>query len=59
MVKLTVITADFGAAANIGGNVQTTARTFDLPPEVAHYIESQMGEWTTVTLAINKDAEPA
>lgn len=58
MIKLTVVTADFGAAANIGGNVQTTARTFDLPPEVADYIKSQMGEWTTVTLAIDK-GEPA
>lgn len=43
-MKLIVITADFGAAANVGGPVARTARSFELPKEIAEYIERQSKE---------------
>lgn len=54
-MKVAVIVSDFGAAANIGGDVERTVRTFDLPPEVAEYIAAKRGQWTTVTLAVAED----
>ena len=53
-VRLTVITSDYGAAANVGGGVETYCRTFDLPKDIADYIDSQRGHWRTVTLAVEK-----
>lgn len=50
-VKLVVVTSDFGAAANVGGGVQTTAKSFPLPDEIASHLLGQLGQWTTVSLA--------
>lgn len=51
--RLTVITSDAGMAANVGGAVATYTRTFDLPPEIAEYIASQMGTFSHVTFGLD------
>lgn len=56
-MKLHVIISDYGAAANIGGNVEVTAKTFDLPEEIAEYIRSRRGEWQSVMLAFEDEKE--
>ncbi len=58
-MKLHVIVSDFGAAANVGGNVEVTARSFDLPGEIAEYIRSRQGEWTSVAIAFEDEKEPS
>lgn len=58
-MKLHVIVSEFGAAANIGGNVEITARAFDLPEEIAEYIRSRQGEWASVMLAFEHEKEPS
>ena len=55
-IRLTVVVSEFGAAANIGGDVERTARTFDLSDEIADYIRSNRGQWSTVSLAIEVTA---
>jgi hypothetical protein len=50
-MKLYVTVSDFGAAANIGGSVGVTTKEFELPENIANYIESNLGKWTTVTLS--------
>lgn len=55
-IRLVVIATDFAAAANVGGNPETTARTFDLPADIAEYIASHRGKWQTVQLAIDDSA---
>ena len=57
-MKLHVVVSDYGAAANIGGNVEITAKAFDLPEEIAEYIRSRQGEWTSVTIAFEDEEEP-
>lgn len=56
-MKLHVIVSEYGAAANIGGNVEITAKSFDLPEEIAEYIRSRRGEWQSVTLAFEDEKE--
>lgn len=56
-LKLAVIVSDFGAAANIGGPVATKVRIFDLPAEVAAYIQRERHQYSTVTLSVT-DEEP-
>lgn len=56
-MKLYVIVSEYGAAANIGGNVEITAKTFDLPAEIANYIRSRTGAWQSVTLAFEDEEE--
>ena len=51
-MKLAVITKEFGAAVNVGGGVETHVQSFQLPPEIALYIENQRGPYCTVTLGI-------
>lgn len=58
-MKLHVIVSEYGAAANIGGNVEVTAKAFDLPGEVADYIRSRVGAWQSVTLAFEDEGEPS
>lgn len=58
-MKLYVIVSEYGAAANIGGNVEVTAKAFDLPEEVADYIRSRVGAWQSVTLAFEDEREPS
>jgi hypothetical protein len=58
MIRLTVVTSDFGAAVHVGGGVEVKARTFDIPTELASYIESQLGECTSVVIAIEKEPTP-
>ena len=43
-MKLIVITADCGAAANVGGPVARSARSFELPAEIAEYIKRESKE---------------
>lgn len=50
-MKLYVTVSDFGAAANIGGCVDVATKEFDLPEDIATYIESNLGKWTAVTLS--------
>jgi len=54
-MKLTVIVSDFGAAANIGGTVETKTKTFEMPADVATYIAGKRGEWTSIALAFEDD----
>lgn len=58
-MKLHVIVSDYGAAANVGGNVEITAKLFDLPEEISEYIRSRQGRWTSVTLAFEDEEEPS
>ena len=58
-MKLHVIVSDYGAAANIGGNVEITAKSFDLPDEIAEYIRASRGKWQSVTLAFEDENEPS
>lgn len=50
-MKLYVTVSDFGAAANIGGDVAVTTKEFELPEDIANYIESNLGKWTTVSVS--------
>ena len=54
-MKLTVIVTDFGAAANIGGCVETKTTSFELPAEIAAYIQSKRGQWTCIALAFDDE----
>lgn len=54
-MKLTIIVSDFGAAANIGGTVETKTKTFEMPADIAAYIALKRGEWTSVALAFEDD----
>lgn len=56
-MKLHMIVSDYGAAANVGGNVEITAKSLDLPDEIAEYIRSRQGNWTSVTLAFEDEKE--
>lgn len=56
-MKLAVIVSEFGAAANVGGSVETTVKTFDMPPEVAEFIHKHKGQWTTISLGIEHDEQ--
>ena len=58
-MKLHVVVSDYGVAANIGGNVEITAKAFDLPEEIAEYIRSRQGEWQSVMLALEDEKEPS
>lgn len=51
-LRLAVIVTEFGAAANVGGNPETTVRLFDLPQDIADYINANRGQWSSVQLAI-------
>lgn len=54
-MKLTVIVSDFGAAANVGGVVETKTKTFEMPADVAAYIASKRGACSAVGLAFEDD----
>lgn len=56
-MKIAVIVTDFGAAANVGGDVERICRSFDIQPEMASYIEAKRHQWSTVAFAI-VDEEP-
>lgn len=56
MARLAVIVSDFGAAANIGGSVETKVRVFDVPQEIKDYIDASRGQWSTVALAVEDEA---
>lgn len=57
-MKLHVIVSEFGAAANVGGNIEITAKSFELPEEIADYIRSRQGELASVMLAFEHEKEP-
>jgi hypothetical protein len=57
-MRLAVITSDYGAAANVGGNVETRVRLFELPPEIAAYIKSQCGTYSHVSFGLDASPEP-
>ena len=54
-MKLTVIVSDFGAAANVGGTVETKTKTFEMPADIAAYIAEKRGKWTSILLAFEDD----
>lgn len=54
-MKIAVIVSDFIAAANVGGVVETTVRTFDMPDDVATFVRNHSGQWSTITLGIERD----
>ena len=54
-MKICVIVSDFGAAANIGGNVETSVKSFAMPDDVAEFIKLRNGQWTTIQLGIDHD----
>lgn len=55
-MRLTVIVSDFGSAANIGGAVETNAKIFEMPADIAAYIKSKRGNWTSIALAFEDEA---
>lgn len=54
-IGLAVTVSDCGAAANVGGGVESTVRIFDLPEEIAAYISKSRGAWKAVSLAIYEE----
>jgi len=56
-MKLVVIVSNFGAAANVGGCVDTEAKIFDLPEEIADYIRKSRTGWTSISLAFSDETE--
>jgi hypothetical protein len=56
-MKLAVIVTDFGAAANVGADVERKFKTFDLPAEISDFIKANSGKWTTVSLAVEHAAQ--
>jgi len=54
-MKLAVIVSEFGAAANIGGDVERKVKLFDLPPEVVEYVAKNKDKWSTVSLALSDE----
>ncbi len=56
-MKLIVIVSDFGAAANVGGCVDTEAQIFDMPPEAADFIRKSRTRWTSISLAFSDEAK--
>ena len=54
-MKLHVIVSDFGASANIGGNVEIRAKAFELPTEIARYIRTHTSQWQSVSLAFEDE----
>lgn len=57
-MRLAIITSDYGAAANVGGTVETRVRTFDLPPEIIEYIKSQRGNYSHVSFGVDDSPRP-
>ena len=52
-MKLSVIVADASHYANVGGEIERTTRTFDLPAEIAEYIEdARRNQWASISLAL-------
>ena len=53
-MKITVIGADATHAVHVGGEVVRTARTFDMPREMADWIATEaVGSYASVSLAID------
>jgi hypothetical protein len=57
-MKIAVIVSDFGAAMHMGANVETSFKTFDLPPDIAEYVAKCMRDTTTVSLVIEATTPP-
>lgn len=51
-MKMAVIVSDCAAAVHVGGEVERRFRAFDIPDEIAEYIRSVRGMYTTVSLAV-------
>lgn len=52
-MKLSVIVTDASHYANVGGEIERIARTFDLPAEIAEYIEdARRNQWASISLAL-------
>jgi len=53
-VKIAVIVSDATAMVHTGAELHRTVRVFDLPPNIADYIDqaNRTGSYTTVSLAI-------
>ena len=50
MIRIVVIESDYGAAANIGGPVETTPHTFEIDhPEIERLLGNR-GKYTTVEI---------
>ena len=56
-MKLVVIVSNFGASVNVGGCVETEAKIFDLPEEIADYIRKSRTGWTSISLAFSDETE--
>jgi hypothetical protein len=56
MIKLAVIIHDAGMAANVGGDVETRVKIFELPAEVSDYIyNAKQDRYKNVTLAFTDE----
>jgi hypothetical protein len=52
-VKIAVVVNDMGAALHMGADVQVTVRVFDVPDDMARYVEKANGSGeSTVTFAL-------
>lgn len=54
--RLTIITANANMAANVGGTVEITTKTFDLPQEISDHINAQIGTYSHVTFALEQES---
>jgi len=61
MIKIVATLSDFGAAANIGGDVENTSEiieipTKNIPPRLKAYIENgDTDKWRTVSFSLLKE----
>lgn len=57
-MRITVIINDAGMAANIGGAVETYAKSFDMPDEISRYIKDRLpNPYIAVHLAVEYGAD--
>lgn len=58
-MKLVVIVADACHVINAGGELERSARVFDMPDDIRRYIETaHENTYASVSLAITDDAQP-
>lgn len=56
-MKIAVIIADAAHMIHAGLEVTRTTRVFDMPPEMARYIEANKGQYITVSFATVDEAQ--
>ena len=60
MIKIVATISNFGAAVNIGGNVEYESEiveipTKNIPPRLKRYLDSNSHKWETLSLSLLKE----